>query len=94
MTLQWHDIFLMLIPVIISIITKPDWPGTVKYVVAIGVCSLASLVEFYLSVWLVSGAQTSFMTSFIKSFLVIFATYAGIWKPTGAADKIESRING
>jgi hypothetical protein len=90
MTLQWHDIFLMLIPVLISIITKPSWPGNLKYGVTIGICLLASIAEFYLS----GSVQGTFWQSFAKSFLVIFATYAGIWKPSGVADKVESQLNG
>lgn len=94
MVFQWHDLLLLAIPGLIAIITKPDWSGTVKYAVAIGICILASLIEFYLSVWLVGGVQGSFAGAFAKSFLVIFGSYAGIWKPSGVADKVETRVNG
>ncbi len=94
MVFQWHDLILLAIPGLIAVITKPEWPGTVKYLVAIGICALASFAEFYLSVWIVGGVQQSFWTDFVKSFLVIFGTYAGIWKPLGAADRVESRVNG
>lgn len=94
MELQWHDALLLVVPGLIAIITKPGWPGSVKYLVAIGACILASLVEFYLTIWLAGEIQTSFMAEFAKSFLIIFGTYAGIWKPTGAADTVENKING
>ncbi len=87
MELQWHDLILIALPGLIAMITKPEWPGTVKYLVAIVVCGLASLVEIYLTGISISAALG-------KSFLITFASYAGIWKPLGAADRVEAKING
>lgn len=98
MTFQWHDILLMAVPVLISIITKPNWDPKVKYLIAIMACFLASLAEFYLATWMVGGVQGAFWGAFAKSFLIIFGTYAGILKLPiprfgTLADEVESKIN-
>jgi len=87
MELNWHDLFLLAIPGLIAIITKPDWSGTVKYFVAISLCGLAAVAEIYLS-----GGST--FSAIAKAFLITFASYAGIWKPLGLADKVETKVNG
>ena len=99
MVFQWHDLLLMLVPVLISIITKPKWNPKLKYLIAIVACFLASLAEFYLSVWIVGGVQGTFWAAFAKSFLIIFATYAGILKLPipglgSVADKVERDVCG
>lgn len=92
MTFSWHDILLMVIPFLISLIVKPDWDPKIKYGITMLFCALASAIEFYFAVWLTGSVQATFLEAFSKSFLVIFATYAAVLKFPIPGQTIADRL--
>lgn len=92
MTFSWHDLLLIVIPFLISLIVKPEWDPKVKYAITLAFCAVASVLEFYLAVWLVGGVQATFLEAFAKSFLVIFATYAAVLKLPIPGQTIAARL--
>jgi hypothetical protein len=85
--MTWHYVIMGFLPGLIAIITKPDWPGTVKYLIALIICAAAAAVEVVMT----DGAV---LPTFAATFATVFGSYAGIWKPLGAADKVEKNVNG
>jgi len=93
MTFSWHEILInMIIPVLISLIVKPDWDPKLKYGLTLFFCVLSSIVEFYLGVWLSGGVQTTFWVAFSNSFLIIFTTYAALLKFPIPGQTIAARL--
>jgi hypothetical protein len=92
MTFTWHDILLIVLPFVVSRIIKPEWPAGLKYLITLAFVAAASVAEFYLAVYLVSGVQTTFLEAFSKSFLVIFATYAAVLKFPIPGQTIAARL--
>lgn len=91
MQLQWHDIFILVLPGLIAVICKPSWPGPAKFLVAVAVCFVASIAELYLvgecNLFDLPGTMG-------KVSLLVFGSYATIWKAWKMGDKLESKVNG
>jgi len=91
MVFAWHDLILLVIPGLIAIINKPGWPGAAKFMVALGVCFMAALVE----VLLTGGCSLSDLPGMmVKVSALVFGSYAALWKRFELSDKLEERING
>jgi hypothetical protein len=91
MTMAWHDVILLFLPGLIAMINKPAWPGAAKFAVALGVCFVAALAEL-----LLTGACTlsDFPGTMAKVSVLVFGSYAALWKRFEISDKIESGVNG
>lgn len=87
MNLQWHDMFLLLIPGVLAYFNNPNWPKALKFSIAFAVCFMAAFLE-------VSFAGQCDLQNFGptlgKVFALVMGSYGGFWKPTGLGDKIEN----
>ena len=90
MELNYRDLLLLALPGIISAINRPYWSGPVKFLVAVGICFLASLVELLLTG---GGSLSDLPGAFGKAFALCMMSYATIWKAWRIADKVEEKIN-
>ena len=88
---QWHDLILLALPGLIAMIVKPDWPGPAKFLVAVVVCFVAAMAEL----WLVGDCNLAdFPGTMGKVSLLVFGSYATIWKAWKVGDKVEAGVNG
>lgn len=91
--LSWHSIVLIsalvgsLLPNLIAVLNQVHWPSWLKAIVAFAACCIAAV-----AVTAAKGTLTAqdWVGSAIVVFTVARASYAGLWKPTGVADKIET----
>jgi len=74
------------LPLLISVIQRASWSESTRSLVAFGACVVAAGVAA-----VAAGDLT--LTNYGTSLLVVFGTarttYAGLWKPTGVAGKVE-----
>jgi len=87
---QWHDIIFLFLPGLIAVINRPDWSGTAKYLVALGVCVAGAFLEVYLSG---TCNWADMPGTFAKVFILVMGSYAGLWKRFDMVDKVEGGVN-
>lgn len=88
---SWHAIIMALLPGLIAFICKPDWPGPLKFVIALAVCFVAAMVEL-----LITGTVFTFSNlpaMFAQVSALVFGSYAALWKRFDFIGKMENGGN-
>ena len=88
---MWTLIIGILLPLVISIMVKPDWPPLRKYWVAFLLCLGAAFGD----VWY-SGAFSlvDIGETILKMIFLCFTSYLAFWRPSGIAETVEKRVLG
>ena len=85
---NWQIIVGFLLPGLLAIIIQTNWSRSLQSYVSMGIAMLASIVAALLSDKAVEVPAV--IVDGLKLFAVAITAYYGLWKPTGAAPKIEA----
>lgn len=76
-----------LLPFLIALVNQAHWQAGLKAVVAFAIC----LIGAFVTTW---AEDKLSLSNYIISALTVFAlartSYAGLWRPTGAAPSLEA----
>jgi hypothetical protein len=78
------------LPLIISVIIKPDWSKAAKFWTAFVFVIMASFGDIYFSGQFVLADIGGTM---LKMLFIAFTSYKVFWHPSGITDKIEKNVN-
>jgi hypothetical protein len=76
----------VVIPLLVALLSKLNASSTVKSVLNFGLSALSGLL---ITVNQDSFAWKPFLVNFAFTWIVAVATYYGLWKPTGTAQKVQ-----
>lgn len=88
---MWGTIVGTAMPLLISVLNKPDWTPTTRAVVAFLACLVAAVGTTYFEGTLIAGDVAS---AFLAVFVTAIATYNLYWKPSGISPRIEQATSG
>lgn len=74
------------LPLIIALLNQSHWKAGLKAAVAFGICLVAALITTWAEDKL---TPENYVLSALTVFAIARTTYAGLWRPTGAAPAIE-----
>lgn len=85
----------LLLPLLISTITKVEWRSRTKAIAAFCVVLIATAITQIVAGAFVPDEKSwrAWASSFLIVFLMTNVSYRALWKPTEIAPKIESSIN-
>jgi hypothetical protein len=85
----WSAAVGFVLPLAIAVIQQRHWSTQLKSLVAFAICIIAAAVTVYFD-----GGKFD-AGHLVESALIVFtlarASYAGLWKPIGVSDKIETK---
>jgi hypothetical protein len=84
---KWNLLVGAILPAVIAALKKTRWPMPLQSLFALAACAAAAVGTTY---WQSTLSWENWTTSALTIATVTWATYGGMWKPTGIADKIDS----
>ena len=91
----WAMFVGLLLPLVISTITRVEWRSRTKAIVAFCVVLIATAITQVIAGAFIPDVKSwrAWASSFLTVFLMTNVSYRALWKPTEVAPKIESSIN-
>ena len=91
----WAMFVGLLLPLVISTITRVEWRSRTKAIVAFCVVLIATAITQVIAGAFIPDVKSwrAWGSSFLIVFLMTNVSYRALWKPTEVAPKIESSIN-
>jgi hypothetical protein len=88
---MWQLIVGIMLPLLIAVVIKPDWPKLRKYWVAFAMCVAASIGDVWFSGHFVLADLGG---TLLKVVFLCFTSYLTFWKPSGIAEGVEKKVLG
>jgi hypothetical protein len=89
---MWGSLVGTAMPMLISVLNKPQWDSTTKGIVALIACVIAALGTVYFEGRLSDGGDL--VSAFLAVFITAVGTYNLYFKPSGISGKIERSTSG
>lgn len=89
----WSVLLGIITPFLVAIVNNPRWSANTKRYVSMGIAVLVGMMNLIVNNALTNWSDFSLNGVLVNLVLVIGAAqtaYALLWKPTGAADKVEA----
>jgi prepilin signal peptidase PulO-like enzyme (type II secretory pathway) len=80
----------IILPALVSSIIKPEWPKYYKILTAFGLSCFLAFGQVYISGACDFGNVPKLLA---EVFGLVMTSYSVFWRPTGAAEKIEEKVN-
>ena len=77
------------LPIIISTIARPSWPKDLKFWVSFGVVFIVAMGDLFFSGKFI---LTDIPGTVLAALAMTIGPYLIFWKPSGLAEKIESKV--